>query len=69
MSVLSKFPVLSISILSRESGVSKDTAKRWLGVLNEKGKLAVRNFNGMNQYAYKELVEILDNHLRYSATP
>jgi predicted ArsR family transcriptional regulator len=69
MNALSKFPVLGVGSLAREVGVSKDTAKRWLIALVEKGRLEVREFNGMNQYAYARLIDILDMHVRFTSKP
>lgn len=69
MIALSKLPVLSITSLAKEAMVSKDTARRWLVALEKSGKLQTRNFNGMKQYAYTEVLQILDKFVRYSATP
>lgn len=69
MSALSKLPVLSISSLAVEAKVSRDTARRWLVELEKSGKLQTRDFNGMKQYAYTEVLQILDKFVRYSATP
>lgn len=67
MSALSKYPVLSISTLAKEAEVSKDTAKRWLRSLEQSGRLQIREFNGMKQFAYTRILEILDLHVRESS--
>lgn len=69
MGALSKNPVISITCLSREAKVSRKTAKRWLDGLEESEKLQTRQFNGMTQYVYKTVIEILDRLVRYSAMP
>jgi len=69
MVALSKFPVVSITVLANEAQVSRHTAKRWLIGLEQNGNLKTRVFNGMNQYAYSSVLEILDRIVRYSATP
>lgn len=69
MLALSKFPVVSITILANEAQVSRRTAKRWLIALEQNGNLKTRDFNGMKQYAYSSVLEILDRIVRYSATP
>ena len=69
MTALSKFPIISITLLANEAKVSRHTAKRWLNGLEENGKLKSRDFNGMKQYAYSQVMEILDRVIRYSATP
>ena len=69
MTALSKFPIISITLLANEAKVSRHTAKRWLIGLEENGKLKSRDFNGMKQYAYSQVMEILDRVIRYSATP
>ena len=67
MLALSKLPVISITTLAKEINVSRDTAKRWIHKLEKAGKLEARDFNGMKQYAYKEVVEILDKFVRVSS--
>ena len=67
MLALSKFPVISITTLAKEINVSRDTATRWIYKLEKAGKLEARDFNGMKQYAYKEVVEILDKFVRVSS--
>jgi hypothetical protein len=69
MGALSKFPVISITTLAKEINISRDTAKRWIYSLESAGKLQARDFNGMKQYAYAELINILDRFVRYSAIP
>lgn len=68
MNALSRFPVLSITTLAIDANVSKDTAKRWLKFLEQSGKLQVREFNGMKQFAYVRILEILELHVRESST-
>jgi hypothetical protein len=67
MRALSRFPVISITALSVEAGISRHTAKRWLHGLEQGRKLQVREFNGMSQYAYSPIIEILDRHIREAA--
>lgn len=69
MRVLSRFPVISVTTLALDAQVSRDTAKRWLHGLERSGKLQVREFNGMKQYGYSAVIEILDRFVRYSAVP
>jgi len=69
MTALSKFPIISITLLANEANISKHTAKRWLVGLEKNGKLTTRDFNGMKQYAYPAVMEILDRIIRYSAIP
>jgi hypothetical protein len=69
MVALSRFPVISITTLAKEINISRDTAKRWITNLEAAGKLQARDFNGMKQYAYEELISILDRFVRYSAIP
>ena len=69
MVALSRFPVISITTLAKEINISRDTAKRWITNLEAAGKLQARDFNGMKQYAYAELISILDRFVRYSAIP
>jgi hypothetical protein len=69
MVALSRFPVISITTLAKEIHVSRDTAKRWITSLESAGKLQARDFNGMKQYAYEDLITILDRFVRYSAIP
>lgn len=69
MVALSRFPVISITTLANEATVSRDTAKRWIAGLESAGKLEARNINGMNQYAFSAVIEILDRLIRYSAIP
>lgn len=68
MNSLSKFPVVSITTLAIDANVSKDTAKRWLKSLELSGRLHVREFNGMKQFAYVKILEILELHVRESST-
>ena len=69
MRVLSRFPVISVTTLATDANVSRDTAKRWLVGLEKSGKLQVREFNGMKQYGYSAVLEILDRFVRHSAVP
>ena len=69
MRVLSRFPVISVTNLATDANVSRDTAKRWLVGLEKSGKLQVREFNGMKQYGYSAVLEILDRFVRHSAVP
>lgn len=69
MVALSRYPVISITGLANEAKVSRQTAKRWLVGLEKNQKLTTRQFNGMTQYAYTAVIEILDRLIRYSAIP
>ena len=66
---LSRYPVISITTLAKDAEVSRDTARRWLIGLEEKGKLKTHEFNGMKQYAYIELIKILDRFVRTASAP
>ncbi len=69
MNALSKYPVLSIATLAAEANVSKDTAKGWLRGLELSGRLHAREFNGMKQFAYLKILEILEFHIREASRP
>lgn len=61
---LSKYPVIGITRLARDAQISQSTAKRWLRNLHEEGHLRIFEFNGMNQFAHRNLIAILDRYIR-----
>lgn len=69
MKTLSRLPVLSITSLAVDANVSRDTAKRWLVGLQQSGKLQSRDLNGMKQFSYSAVIEILDLHVRFYGAP
>lgn len=64
LEALSKNPLVSVRGLAGAAEISVATAYRWLTNLADQGVLVILGNNGMNQYACKSLLDILDRYVR-----
>lgn len=63
LTALANNPVITVRTLCESANISRDTAVRWLRALKYEQIILVFNHNGMMQYGYRNLANILDRYL------